>query len=66
MISPAVAVPIAGPRPRRLLTGLATSAMAHAVLALLVMFDVAGIGGGFGLGVGPGFGIGAGGGAGLG
>jgi hypothetical protein len=36
------------------------------VLALLVWFDVAGLGGGFGLGVGPGFGIGAGGGAGLG
>jgi len=66
MTSPAVAVPIAGPRPRRLLTGLATSAIAHAVLALLILFDVAGIGGGFGLGVGPGFGIGAGGGAGLG
>ena len=30
------------------------------------MFDVAGIGGGFGLGVGPGFGMGTGGGVGLG
>ncbi len=66
MISPAVAVPSTGPNPRRLLASLATSAVAHAVLALLILFDVAGIGGGFGLGVGPGFGIGAGGGAGLG
>jgi len=35
-------------------------------MVLLVVFDVMGIGGGFGLGIGPGFGIGAGGGAGLG
>lgn len=66
MISPAAAAPTTGPQPRRLLAGLASSAVAHAVLALLIYFDVAGIGGGFGLGVGPGFGIGAGGGAGLG
>ena len=66
MTSPAVAVTTTGPSPRRLLTGLATSAVMHAVLALLIFFDVAGIGGGFGIGVGPGFGIGGGGGAGLG
>jgi hypothetical protein len=42
------------------------STLAHVVVLLLVIFDVAGIGGGFGLGVGPGFGIGAGGGPGLG
>ena len=56
----------AGPRPGRLLAALVTSTMAHAILALMLVFDVAGIAGGFGLGVGPGFGLGAGGGAGLG
>jgi hypothetical protein len=66
MIPAASLDPTTGPRPRRLFASLATSAGAHAVLALLVWFDVAGLGGGFGLGVGPGFGIGAGGGAGLG
>ena len=55
-----------GPRPRRLLGGIAVSAAAHAIVALLLVFDVLGPGGGFGLGIGPGFGIGAGGGAGLG
>src|SRR5688572_23412176 len=55
-----------GPRPARLVAALAGSIAAHALLLLAVAFDVAGIGGGFGLGVGPGFGIGAGGGAGLG
>jgi hypothetical protein len=45
---------------------LAASVGLHVVFALLVIFDVAGIGGGFGLGVGPGFGIGSGGGVGLG
>ncbi len=54
------------PRPSRLAAGLALSTLAHAVLVLLVVFDVLGIGGGFGIGVGPGFGIGSGGGAGLG
>ncbi|HUE31087.1 MAG TPA: vWA domain-containing protein [Verrucomicrobiae bacterium] len=56
----------AGPRPRRLLTALGISTAAHAFLALLLFFDVLGIGGGFGLGLGPGFGIGSGGGLGLG
>ena len=55
-----------GPRPRRLIGGIAVSATAHAILLLLLFFDVLGPGGGFGLGIGPGFGIGAGGGAGLG
>src|SRR5438309_9155534 len=55
-----------GPRPRRLLGGIAVSAAAHAIVALLLVFDVLGPGGAFGLGIGPGFGIGAGGGAGLG
>lgn len=55
-----------GPRPARLATALAASAAFHVVFLLLVIFDVAGIGGGFGLGVGPGFGIGSGGGVGLG
>jgi hypothetical protein len=55
-----------GPRPARLVAALAGSIAAHVLLLLAVAFDVAGIGGGFGLGVGPGFGIGAGGGAGLG
>ena len=56
----------AGPRAQRLLVALAASCALHALFALLIYFDVAGLGGGFGLGVGPGFGIGAGGGAGLG
>ena len=63
---PATVPPTATPRPRRLLAALALSAMLHAVLGLLIVFDVAGLGGGFGLGSGPGFGIGEGGGAGLG
>src|SRR5215510_3529902 len=54
------------PRPARLAGALGVSAAAHLILALLIVFDVAGIGGGFGIGIGPGFGIGAGGGAGLG
>jgi hypothetical protein len=66
MTPAAPSVPTTGPRPRRLLASFATSAGAHAVLALLVWFDVVGLGGGFGLGVGPGVGIGSGGGAGLG
>ena len=67
MESAAVPVPppTTGPRPRRLAAALATSAALHAVLALLVVFDVVGTGG-FGLGAGPGFGMGSGGGAGLG
>ena len=54
------------PRPRRILAAFTASASAHALLALLLFFDVLGPGGGFGLGIGPGFGIGAGGGAGMG
>jgi von Willebrand factor type A domain len=54
------------PRPARLAAAVGISGLAHVVFLLLVIFDVAGIGGGFGLGVGPGFGLGAGGGAGVG
>jgi hypothetical protein len=53
-------------RPGRTAVFLGLSALAHLVLGLLIYFDIAGIGGGFGLGVGPGFGMGSGGGAGLG
>jgi hypothetical protein len=55
-----------GPQPRRLAASLGGSLAAHVLFVLAVVFDVAGIGGGFGLGVGFGFGIGAGGGVGLG
>jgi hypothetical protein len=55
-----------GPRAQRLASALAVSSALHALLALLVYFDVVGLGGGFGLGVGSGVGVGAGGGAGLG
>jgi hypothetical protein len=55
-----------GPRPRRLLAAFATSTAAHALLALMIVFDVLGAASGFGLGIGSGFGIGSGGGAGLG
>jgi hypothetical protein len=58
--------PTTGPRPGRLAATLAASIGLHVVFALLMIFDVAGIGGGFGLGVGPGYGIGTGGGVGLG
>src|SRR5688572_13537678 len=54
------------PTRSRLASSLLVSAVSHLVLVLLIVFDVMGIGGGFGIGVGPGFGIGAGGGAGLG
>jgi len=54
------------PTPGRTATALALSTLLHVVFILLVVFDVAGIGGGFGIGVGPGFGVGTGGGAGLG
>jgi hypothetical protein len=54
------------PTRERLATTLLVSAVAHLVLVLLIVFDVMGIGGGFGIGIGPGFGVGAGGGAGLG
>jgi von Willebrand factor type A domain len=66
MLSPDILEVSVGPRPKRLLSAFAVSAGLHLVLALLLIFDVAGVGGGFGLGVGPGFGIGAGGGVGLG
>jgi hypothetical protein len=58
--------PTTGPRPGRLPAMLAASIVLHGIFALLVIFDVAGIGSGFGLGIGPGYGIGAGGNAGLG
>src|SRR5688572_15283887 len=54
------------PTRSRLASSLLISAVSHLVLVLLIMFDVMGIGGGFGIGIGPGFGVGAGGGAGLG
>ncbi len=54
------------PRAGRTLGFLGLSAFAHLLLGLLIYFDIAGIGGGFGLGVGPGFGMGSGGGVGLG
>jgi hypothetical protein len=54
------------PSPRRLACALGGSLALHAILLLMIFFDIAGLGGGFGLGVGPGFGIGAGGGVGLG
>src|SRR5437867_12875012 len=66
MIATASFAPTTGPSQRRLLAAFVTSGMAHALLAVMVYFDVLGAGGGFGLGIGPGFGIGAGGGAGLG
>jgi hypothetical protein len=59
-------VTTSGPRPPRLLAALGLSTALHAVLAVLLIFEVVGPGGGFGLGIGPGFGLGAGGGAGLG
>lgn len=55
-----------GPRPGRLVAALVTSASVHVLVAALVVFDVVGLGSGFGLGLGPGFGVGSGGGAGLG
>src|SRR5581483_11113116 len=66
MIPDASLHPTTGPRTRRLAAALATSTGAHALLALMIFFDVAGLGGGLGLGIGPGFGVGAGGGMGLG
>src|SRR2546422_2824917 len=66
MTPAALPIPTSGPRPRRLLAALGVSTAAHALLALMVIFDVLGVGGGFGLGIGPGLGIGSGGGAGLG
>ena len=53
-------------RPGRFLVALATSVVLHVLFVALVVFDVAGIGGGFGIGLGPGFGIGSGGDMGLG
>src|SRR5262249_16682972 len=53
-------------RPGRLGLAMGASVLLHVLVLLLIIFDVAGIGGGFGLGVGPGFGMGSGGGAGLG
>lgn len=50
----------------RLFGAFGVSVVVHAVLILLLIFDVVGMGGGFGIGVGPGVGIGSGGGVGLG
>jgi hypothetical protein len=66
MIHSAVFDSTIGPSPARLATALGASVALHALLILLLAFDVLGPGGGFGLGVGPGFGIGSGGGVGLG
>src|SRR5437763_17124312 len=66
MTPAALSIPTSGPRPRRLLAALGISTAAHALLGLMVFFDILGAGGGFGLGIGPGFGIGSGGGMGLG
>jgi hypothetical protein len=62
------AAPVSTLRPTRgrTATALVVSTIVHVVFVLLIIFDVAGIGGGFGIGVGPGFGVGAGGGVGLG
>jgi len=65
-MSPAVLDSTTRPRATRTVAFVGISALAHLVLFLMLYFDVAGIGGGFGLGLGPGFGIGSGGGAGLG
>jgi hypothetical protein len=51
---------------RRFAACLVLSAALHALLGLLLYFDVMGPGGGFGIGSGPGVGIGQGGGVGLG
>ncbi len=53
-------------RPQHLAVALLLSAVAHVVLVMLIVFDVAGLGDGFGIGSGWGFGVGAGGDAGLG
>src|SRR5262245_24750491 len=66
MPPPALPTSSLGPRPGRLAKALGGSALLHVLLILAIVFDVAGIGGGFGLGVGWGFGLGAGGGVGLG
>ena len=65
---PATPSPVSSlrPTPGRTAVALAVSAVFHVVLVLLIVFDVMGVGGGFGIGIGPGFGIGAGGDAGLG
>ncbi len=54
------------PRAGRVAGFFTLSALVHLFVALLIYFDIAGIGGGFGLGVGPGVGLGSGGGIGLG
>jgi len=54
------------PRAGSLAVAFGASLAAHVLLGLLLLFEVAGVGGGVGLGVGPGFGIGSGGGVGLG
>src|SRR5262252_1886985 len=64
----AAPVPVSSLQPSRgrLVGAIVVSSVVHLIFVFLVVFDVAGIGGGFGIGLGPGFGIGAGGGAGLG
>lgn len=64
--SDSAGTPTTTPRTGRFVTGFTLSALLHLLFALLVYFDVAGIGGGFGIGVGPGIGIGSGGDIGLG
>ena len=54
------------PRAGRVLGFQGLSTLAHLLMGLLIYFDIAGIGGGFGLGVGAGIGMGSGGGVGLG
>src|SRR5262249_32764888 len=48
------------PHAGRTLAFVGISAIVHAVLLLMILFDVVGIGGGFGLGIGPGGGAGLG------
>lgn len=58
--------PTTDPKAHRITIAVTLSALVHLLFALLVYFDVAGLGGGFGIGVGPGIGIGSGGDIGLG
>src|SRR5262245_22343475 len=53
------------PHAGRTLAFVGISAIVHAVLLLVILFDVVGVGGGFGHGLGLRFGVGSGGGAGL-
>jgi len=62
-LSPA---PLDGGYRRRFAAAFGASVLLHAIIVLLVYFEVLGPGGGFGIGTGPGVGIGTGGGVGLG